>query len=272
MLVREHGDDLTHDELVGVASLLLIAGHETTANMLAIGTLALLRHPEQAALVRDDPAAAAPAVEELMRFLSVVHTGVPRVATADTEVAGQAVAAGDVLVVSLPAADRDRALVEDPDRLDVGRAASHHVAFGHGVHHCLGAPLARMEMATAFPALLRRFPTLAPAIPFEDVEFRCGQRRLRPAESARSPGEITPSTPARRLTTSARGGPPMKIQADRDVCIGAGNCVLAAENVFDQDDDAIVVLLQETPGGRRRRRRPQRRRVVSVGGPLVEET
>jgi cytochrome P450 len=172
MLVREHGDDLTRTELIGIASLLLIAGHETTANMLAIGTLALLRHPEQAALVRDDPEAAAPAVEELMRFLSVVHTGVPRTATADTEVGGQAVSAGDVLVVSLPAADRDRALVEDPDRLDVGRAASHHVAFGHGVHHCLGAPLARMEMATAFPALLRRFPGLAPAIPFEDVGFR----------------------------------------------------------------------------------------------------
>ncbi len=172
MLVREHGDDLTRTELVGIASLLLIAGHETTANMLAIGTLALLRHPEQAALVRDDPAATAPAVEELMRYLSVVHTGVPRVVTADTEVGGQAVGRGDVLVVSLPAADRDRALVEDPDRLDVGRAASHHVAFGHGVHHCLGAPLARMEMATAFPALLRRFPTLAPAVPFEEVDFR----------------------------------------------------------------------------------------------------
>ncbi|HEY2193726.1 MAG TPA: cytochrome P450 [Actinomycetospora sp.] len=172
MLVREHGDDLTRTELVGVASLLLIAGHETTANMLAIGTLALLRNPEQAAMVRDDPAVTAPAVEELMRYLSVVHSGVPRVATTTTEVAGQAVAPGDVLVVSLPAADRDRALVEDPDRLDVGRAASHHVAFGHGVHHCLGAPLARMEMATAFPALLRRFPTLAPAIPFDDVDFR----------------------------------------------------------------------------------------------------
>ncbi len=172
MLVREHGDDLTRTELVGIASLLLIAGHETTASMLAIGTLALLRHPEQAALLRDDPQVAAPAVEELMRYLSVVHSGVPRVATADTEVAGQAIGAGDVVVVSLPAADRDRALVEDPDRLDVGRAASHHVAFGHGVHHCLGAPLARMEMATAFPALLRRFPTLAPAMPFEDVEFR----------------------------------------------------------------------------------------------------
>jgi cytochrome P450 len=174
MLVREHGDDLTRTELVGVASLLLIAGHETTANMLAIGTLALLRHPEQAAVVRDDPDAAAPAVEELMRFLSVVHTGVPRVATADTELAGQAVGEGDVLVVSLPAADRDRALVEDPDRLDVGRAAAPHVAFGHGVHHCLGAPLARTEMATAFPALLRRFPTLATTTDVERADFREG--------------------------------------------------------------------------------------------------
>jgi cytochrome P450 len=172
MLVREHGDDLTRAELVGVASLLLIAGHETTANMLSLGTLALLRHPEQAALVREDPQAVAPAVEELMRFLSVVHNGVPRTATRDTEVGGQAVAQGDVVVVSLPAADRDRALVEDPDQLDVGRVASHHVAFGHGVHHCLGAPLARAEMATAFPALLRRFPTLAPAVPFDEVDFR----------------------------------------------------------------------------------------------------
>ena len=161
MLVREHGDDLTRDELIGIASLLLIAGHETTANMLALGTLALLRHPEQAAMVREDPDAVAPAVEELMRYLSIVHASVPRVAIADTEVAGQAIAAGDMVLVELAAADRDRALVEDPDQLDVGRAAAPHVAFGHGVHHCLGAPLARMEMAIAFPALLRRFPTLA---------------------------------------------------------------------------------------------------------------
>lgn len=172
MLVREHGDELTRDELVGIASLLLIAGHETTANMLALGTLALLRDPGQAALVRDDPTATAPAVEELMRFLSVVHTGVPRTATVDTRVGGQEIEAGELVVVSLPAADRDRALVEDPEQLDVGRAAAPHVAFGHGVHHCLGAPLARMEMATAFPALLRRFPTLTPAIDVEDADFR----------------------------------------------------------------------------------------------------
>ncbi|MCD2186853.1 cytochrome P450 [Actinomycetospora soli] len=169
MLVREHGAEFSRAELVGVASLLLIAGHETTANMLALGTLALLEHPEQAAAVRADPTATAPAVEELMRYLSVVHSGVPRRVTRDTEVAGTALAEGDFVVVSLPAADRDRALVEDPERLDVGRAAAPHVAFGHGVHHCLGAPLARMEMATAFPALLRRFPSLAVA---GDPEFR----------------------------------------------------------------------------------------------------
>lgn len=172
MLVREHGEELTRAELAGIASLLLIAGHETTANVLGLGTLALLRDPAQAARVREDPAAVSGAVEELMRFLSVVHTGVPRRATRDTEVGGQPVEKDDLVVVSLPAANRDRALVDDPDRLDVGRAAAPHVAFGHGVHHCLGAPLARMEMAVAFPALLRRFPTLAPAVADGDVEFR----------------------------------------------------------------------------------------------------
>ncbi|MCD2185569.1 cytochrome P450 [Actinomycetospora soli] len=174
MLVREHRDDVTRDELIGIASLLLIAGHETTANMLALGTLALLRHPDQAALLRDDPEAAAPAVEELMRFLTIVHAAVPRVAITDTEVGGQRIAAGDMVLVQLAAADRDRALAEDPDHLDIGRAAAPHVAFGHGVHHCLGAPLARMEMATAFPALLRRFPTLAPVTDVERADFREG--------------------------------------------------------------------------------------------------
>ncbi|GAA4825628.1 cytochrome P450 [Actinomycetospora corticicola] len=174
MLVREHGDDVTRDELIGIASLLLIAGHETTANMLALGTLALLRHPDQAALLREDPDAVAPAVEELMRFLSIVHAAVPRVAVDDSEVGGERIAGGDMVLVQLAAADRDRALADDPDQLDIGRAAAPHVAFGHGVHHCLGAPLARMEMATAFPALLRRFPTLAPVHDVARADFREG--------------------------------------------------------------------------------------------------
>jgi cytochrome P450 len=172
MLVREHGDDLTTDELIGVAGLLLVAGHETTSNMLGLGTLALLRHPEQLALVRDDPGRVPPAVEELLRWLGIVHSGIPRTTTVDVELAGQTIPAGSLVVFALPAANRDPDLVADPDRLDVTRSAAGHLAFGHGVHHCLGAPLARMEMRIAFPALLRRFPDLALAVPFEEVGFR----------------------------------------------------------------------------------------------------
>ncbi|WP_239029216.1 cytochrome P450 [Pseudonocardia acidicola] len=160
MLVREHGDDLTTDELIGIASLLLIAGHETTANMLGLGTLALLKHPDQLALVRDDPEAVEPAVEELLRWLSIVHSGMPRVTTTEVEIAGQKIAPGELVVLALPAANRDPALLPDPERLDVTRGEMGHMAFGHGIHHCLGAPLARMEMRIAFPALLQRFPTL----------------------------------------------------------------------------------------------------------------
>jgi cytochrome P450 len=172
MLVREHGEDLSTAELIGVASLLLVAGHETTSNMLGLGTLALLRHPEQLAMMRDDPAQVEPAVEELLRWLSIVPSGVPRTTTTEVEIAGHTIPAGDQLVLSLPAANRDPAFIDNPDRLDISRGAPGHVAFGHGVHHCLGAPLARMEMQIAFPALLRRFPGLALAVPYEEVAFR----------------------------------------------------------------------------------------------------
>ena len=172
MLVRDHGDDLSTDELIGIAGLLLIAGHETTSNMLGLGTLALLRHPDQLALVRDDPSAVAPAVEELLRFLGIVHSGIPRTTTRDVEVGGVAIPADSLVILALASANRDPRFLADGDRLDVTRDAAGHVAFGHGVHHCLGAPLARMEMRIAFPALLRRFPRLALAVPFDEVEFR----------------------------------------------------------------------------------------------------
>jgi len=172
MLVRDHGDDLSTDELIGIAGLLLIAGHETTSNMLGLGALALLRHPEQLALVRDDPAAVAPAVEELLRFLGIVHSGIPRTTTRDVEVGGIAIPADSLVILALATANRDPRFLADGDRLDVTRDAAGHVAFGHGVHHCLGAPLARMEMRIAFPALLRRFPGLALAVPFDEVGFR----------------------------------------------------------------------------------------------------
>ena len=172
MLVREHTGEITDDELAGIGNLLLIAGHETTSNMLGLGTLALLLHPEQLALVRDDPEAVGPAVEELLRWLSIVHSGVVRTATADVEIAGTTIPAGSLVICSLPTANRDPELIADPERLDITRGAAGHLAFGHGVHHCLGAPLARMEMRTAFPALLRRFPDLALDGPLDEVPFR----------------------------------------------------------------------------------------------------
>jgi cytochrome P450 len=170
MLVREHGTDLTTDELIGIASLLLIAGHETTANMLGLGTLALLRHPEQLALVRDEPGRVDGAVEELLRWLSIVHTGTAKITTTDVELGGQHIPAGELVMCALPAANRDPELLPDPDRLDVTRGTMGHVAFGHGIHHCLGAPLARMEMRLAYPALLRRFPELR--VTSEEPTFR----------------------------------------------------------------------------------------------------
>ncbi|MFD9701496.1 cytochrome P450 [Lentzea sp. NPDC059081] len=171
MLVREHGDDLDADELVGVAGLLLMAGHETTSNMLGLGTLALLRHPDQLDLIRNDPARVEPAVEELLRWLSIVQSMPPRMTTTEVTIAGHTIPAESLVLVSLSGANRDRAFIGDPDVLDVTRGAAGHVAFGHGLHHCLGAPLARMEMRLAFPALLRRFPGLALAQPYDEVAF-----------------------------------------------------------------------------------------------------
>ncbi|MCH9734443.1 MAG: cytochrome P450 [Actinomycetia bacterium] len=172
MMVREHADEITDDELVGIAGLLLPAGHETTANMLALGTLALLTHPDQLAVMRDDPDAGAAGVEELLRYLSIVHTVVLRMTTTEVEIAGVRIPAERLVVLSLPAGNRDPAFIDDPDALDISRGVLGHLAFGHGIHHCIGAPLARMEMCVALPALLRRFPDLALAEPFSEVRFR----------------------------------------------------------------------------------------------------
>jgi cytochrome P450 len=172
MLVREHGDELSDAELAGIGRLLLFAGHETTANMLALGTLLLLQHPDQAAALRDGPGVVPPAIEELLRYLTIAQSAVIRTATEDLSIAGQQVKAGEYVLVSLPSANRDEQLYKDADRFDVTRKPQSHVAFGHGIHHCLGAPLARLELQTAFPALLKRFPTLRLAIPLEDVTFR----------------------------------------------------------------------------------------------------
>jgi len=171
-LIREHAADVTDDELVGIGNILLIAGHETTANTIGLGTLLLLQHPDQLALVRDDPTVLRTAIEEILRHLSIVQSGSPRLVTEDITIGGQPISAGEMVVVALPSANRDPAFLADADRFDVTRAPGAHVAFGHGIHQCLGQQLARMEMAVALPALLRRFPGLRLDGPQEALRFR----------------------------------------------------------------------------------------------------
>jgi cytochrome P450 len=173
-LIHHAGADpaLTDDELVNIAGLLLVAGHETTANMLGLGTFALLRHPEQLAALRADPSRMPDAVEELLRYLSIVHTGIFRFAKEDVELAGEHLPAGSTVVVSLVAANRDRQHWPDPELLDVRRTRLPHLAFGHGVHQCLGQQLARVEMTVAYGELLRRLPNLRLAVPPEEIPLR----------------------------------------------------------------------------------------------------
>ncbi|MEW1842958.1 cytochrome P450 [Nonomuraea angiospora] len=166
------GGELNHEELTGVATLLLTAGHETTANMLSLGTFLLLCHPEQAELVRTDPGVAESAVEELMRYLSITHIGPIRVARADVPLAGQTIKAGQTVTICLPVVNRDPSRFPAPDRFDVTRQAAQQLGFSHGIHQCLGQQLARLEMRLAYPALLRRFPTLRLAVPAEEVPLR----------------------------------------------------------------------------------------------------
>jgi cytochrome P450 len=164
-------DDLTIEELTGIAFLLLLAGHETTANMLALGTFALLEHPEQLAELRANPDLLPDAVEELLRYLSVVDV-LYRYATEDIELDGETIRKGSTVVVSMLAANHDPQRFDNPDTLDIHRKARGHLSFGHGIHQCLGQQLARVEMRAGFGGLLRRFPTLKLAIPADEVKLR----------------------------------------------------------------------------------------------------
>jgi cytochrome P450 len=166
------GGELSDDELVGVAILLLVAGHETTANMLGLGTFALLLDPDQAGALRDGRVDVANAVEELLRYLTVIQFGTTRTAVEDVELGGELIRAGEPVGVYLPTANRDKARFTSGNELDLAADAHGHLTFGHGVHQCLGQQLARIEMRVAYPALLRRFPTLRLAVPPEDVPLR----------------------------------------------------------------------------------------------------
>jgi cytochrome P450 len=157
----EGGDTLSPDELVGMAFLLLVAGHETTVNLIANGVLALLRHPSQLAALRAEPALLDGAVEEMLRYDGPIETATWRFTREPAVIGGTRIPAGEAVLVALAAADRDPGRFPSPDTFDIRRPAQGHLAFGHGAHYCLGAPLARMEGRIAVRGLLDRFPELA---------------------------------------------------------------------------------------------------------------
>ncbi|MGX7681763.1 cytochrome P450 [Jatrophihabitans sp. DSM 45814] len=171
-IIRDHGDDVDDLALAGLADGLFTGGYETSASMIALGTLCLLRDPESFELIRKDDGAVAGVVDELLRYLSVVQIAFPRFARADMDLFGKSVKAGDVVVCSLSGANRDAAFGELPDRFEPRRAGRSHLAFGHGFHRCVGSELARMELQVAFRELGRRFPTMELAVKPAELQFR----------------------------------------------------------------------------------------------------
>jgi cytochrome P450 len=185
---REPGDDLIsrlvtdyvatgqldHDTVAINGVIMMQAGHETTANMISLGTVALLEHPDIFRRLgqTDDPAVIANAVEELMRYLTIVHAQVDRIATEDFTLGGQLIRAGDRLLMNLPAGNWDAEFVDSPETLDVGRNVRGHLGFGYGVHQCIGANLARVEMQVAFSTLARRLPGLQLAVSPDELKFK----------------------------------------------------------------------------------------------------
>ncbi|MEV5150127.1 cytochrome P450 [Streptomyces sp. NPDC052727] len=191
--VRDQEDRLSEDELMSLAFLILVAGYENTVHLIGNAVAALLSHPDQLAALRADPAALDRAVEELARYDGPVPLAIRRFPTEDIVIGGVTVPAGETVLLSLAAAHRDPRRFTDPDRLDIGRDAAGHLALGHGIHYCLGAPLARMETGIALTALFDRFPGLALAVPPQEL-------RRRP--SMRSRGLI--ALPVRTASTIAR--------------------------------------------------------------------
>lgn len=166
------GGEVTDEEIAGMGMLLLFAGHETTASMLGLGVYALLCNPEQMARLRADPALVDPAVEELLRHLTVVHLGTLRTALEDVEIDGHLIRAGECVSLSLAAANHDPGRFDDADRLDVTRSAVGHMGFGHGIHQCLGQQLARVILRVGYAKLLERLPELRLAVPADAVPTR----------------------------------------------------------------------------------------------------
>jgi cytochrome P450 PksS len=179
--VEDGGERLDHTEYLAMVFLLLVAGHETTVNLVGNGTLALSHHPDERSRWAGDPGLGPTAVEELVRFCGPVETATVRYAYEDLEVAGTSIPRGNPVIPALYAANRDPRRFEDPGALDLGRSPNPHIGFGFGIHHCLGAPLARLEAEVAFRLLLDRYPTIEVVdedIPWPEGFFLRGPERL----------------------------------------------------------------------------------------------
>ena len=174
MAGRVKAGEMSAEEAITMSSAILIAGHETSASMISLGTLALLQNPDQLQLLRersDDPKFVANAVEELLRYLTIVHSGIRRIANEDIPVRDKVIKAGDGVIFELAGANYDAEEFPEPEKLDLSRPARQHHAFGYGAHQCLGQSLARVELQVVYATLYRRIPTLALAVPFEEVPF-----------------------------------------------------------------------------------------------------
>ncbi len=169
---RVRTGELERDEAVGIGLLLLVAGHENSANMIGLSALTLFEHRAAWQALRTNPETAAPLVEELLRYHTVVHFGVPRAVVAPIEIGGELIRPGEGVLTLLTSANRDDAAFEDAGRFDPRRDATHHVAFGYGIHQCLGQPLARAELRIALLALARRLPELRLAVPESELAFQ----------------------------------------------------------------------------------------------------
>ncbi|WP_066947946.1 cytochrome P450 family protein [Streptomyces lushanensis] len=197
--VQDDGDRLSPEELLGMAFLLLVGGHESTANVISSGTLALLRNPGQLAALRADWSLLETTVEEVLRFDGPVEVSAYRYTTEPVRVGDTEIPAGEVVLIGMAAVGRDSGRFPEAERFDIGRELREvraHLAFGHGVHHCVGAPLARMESAIALRALLERCPDLALAVPYEDLTWKPPTFQLRGLEHL--PVRFTPAGPAPR--------------------------------------------------------------------------
>ncbi|NEA33593.1 cytochrome P450 [Streptomyces sp. SID13031] len=170
-LVAERSGELTRDEIIAMARLLLVGNYDPAATAIAMGIAALFFHPEQLAALRHDPSLISNGLDELLRYMTIHHTGLPRVAVEDTEIGGQSIKAGEAVLCYLPAANFDPEWFESPETLDLRRGSSGNVSLGYGIHRCLGQHLAKLEMEVAIDTLIRRIPNLRLAVELDEVRF-----------------------------------------------------------------------------------------------------